>query len=79
MYKYRHDLSSGTVMVQVHIMDGIQFVRDVATTEAVDGLALSSGGITEPLSNGNSTPGAAGKCSNKVDILVVDVDSSDSR
>lgn len=66
-------------MVQVHIMDGIQFVRDVATFEAVDGVTFSNG-ITKPLSNGScNTSEAAGKWTNKIGILIVDVDSSDSR
>lgn len=65
--------------MKVHIMDGIQFVRDAASSEAIDGVTLSNG-VTNPHSHGSCiTSEEVRKGTDKVGILIVDVDSSDSR
>ncbi|KAK6914318.1 Methyltransferase type 11 [Dillenia turbinata] len=70
--------------LKVHIADGVQFVRALANPAAAEGAALSNGN-GESCSNSNSYS-SNGSCSvsgevkadAKVDILIVDVDSSDS-
>ena len=67
---------------QVHIADGIQFVREVAA----DGSSGKHGNNDAqcdaecPSSNGNcSASHAESKVISKFDTLIIDVDSSDSR
>lgn len=63
---------------QVHIADGIQFVRGIAS-DGVSG-KLGSNEVECPSSNGSCTASyAERKAINKFDILIIDVDSSDSR
>lgn len=56
-------------MYQVHIADGIQYVRKAVNFAA-----------TEPPSNGSRLAShVEGKGISKVDIVIIDVDSADSR
>lgn len=69
--------------LQVHIADGIEFVRGLKTSAAADEVS-SVHGIDNVDSNVNlSSDGSCtkfnGTRSHKVDILIIDVDSSDSR
>lgn len=66
-------------MVQVHITDGIQFLRDVvASNGAADG--VNSNDKSCSLSNASADDfKAEGKWVDKIGLLIVDVDSSDSR
>jgi hypothetical protein len=62
--------------IQVHIADGIQFVRESASSGAAQSHTKSS----ESPSNGSSTTSHAEDVeATKVDIIIIDVDSSDSR
>lgn len=54
---------------QVHIADGIQFVREFRN--------YGTNGSTVALDNGNSSQVEQGN--KKVDILIIDVDATDSR
>ncbi|KAK3008284.1 hypothetical protein RJ639_015352 [Escallonia herrerae] len=78
--------SRGFGVVQVHVADGIQFIRDVASNGAADEVTTSNGdkdvlcNSKPPSSDGSGILSPAeGKWVHGVDILVVDVDSSDSR
>ena len=73
-------------MFQVHITDGVQFVRGVANCSRADELITRRGNddticnMGAPSSNGSYTKtDAKGKGTNSIDILIVDVDSADSR
>ncbi|XP_028064961.1 eEF1A lysine and N-terminal methyltransferase isoform X1 [Camellia sinensis] len=69
--------------LKVCITDGIQFVRRVANSEAADG-NVDAPCKTDPSSSSSSSNGscttsdAEGNGTNRVDILIIDVDSSDS-
>ncbi|OIW19191.1 hypothetical protein TanjilG_04934 [Lupinus angustifolius] len=65
--------------LKVHIADGIQFVTEAASSEAAQILEKSNGSShTESPSNGNSaTSRAEDVGAATVDIIIVDVDSSD--
>lgn len=65
----------------MHVADGIQFVREVASSGAAQILEKSNNSsYTESPSNGNSTTSHAEDVgATKVDIIIVDVDSSDPR
>lgn len=71
--------------LQVHIADGIVFVRDFKNFAAADGLLAinqneDASGITKPSVKGSCTVSyAEGRERYGVDILIIDVDSSDSR
>ncbi|XP_045821203.1 eEF1A lysine and N-terminal methyltransferase [Trifolium pratense] len=60
--------------LKVHIADGIQFVRENASSGAAQSHSKSS----ESPSNGSSTTHAEDVKATKVDIIIIDVDSSDS-
>lgn len=63
------------VMVQVHITDGIQFLRDVAASKiAADGVNPNDRSCSY-----SSDANAEEKWIDKIGLLIVDVDSSDSR
>ncbi|CAI9776988.1 unnamed protein product [Fraxinus pennsylvanica] len=65
--------------LKVHITDGIKFVREMANFETVD-VSTSDKNDTDngSFSNGSSTEvHADGRSSNKIDVLIIDVDSSD--
>ncbi|KAF8402117.1 hypothetical protein HHK36_013069 [Tetracentron sinense] len=71
--------------LKVHIADGIQFVREVANIVAPDKVTVSqenadvSSKENSPLPNGSfSKTLEEGKGSTRIDILVIDADSSDS-
>ncbi|XP_058180960.1 uncharacterized protein LOC131299431 isoform X2 [Rhododendron vialii] len=71
--------------LKVHITDGIQFVIGVANSKVDDGVIVNHGNEKaicnkDPTSsNGSCTVSDAGlKETNKIDILIVDVDSSDA-
>lgn len=57
-------------MFQVHIADGIQFVREFRNFGTIDS-------STAVLDNGNSSQVERGN--KKIDILIIDVDATDSR
>jgi hypothetical protein len=60
---------------QVHIADGIQYVR-----KAVNFAAADDHCNTEPPSNGSCLAShVEGEGISKVDIVIIDVDSADSR
>ncbi|KAF3629173.1 hypothetical protein FXO38_27834 [Capsicum annuum] len=60
--------------LKVHVTDGLKYVKDSADAVTND---LSKSKV--PSSNGNSIPSSAPlKSTEKIDILIVDVDSSDS-
>ena len=63
----------------MHIADGIQFVREITSSVAdqIHEKSTDSSYIESP-SNGSSTS-HAGVGGTKVDIIIVDVDSSDPR
>ncbi|KAL2529848.1 S-adenosyl-L-methionine-dependent methyltransferase superfamily protein [Forsythia ovata] len=68
--------------LKVHITDGIKFVREIANFEAADTSTTDCGNENDT-SNGNVSNGSSievhadGRSSNKIDILIIDVDSSD--
>ncbi|KAL6970987.1 hypothetical protein U1Q18_030666 [Sarracenia purpurea var. burkii] len=70
--------------LMVHITDGIQFVNGVANSEVVDRVIVSHGNanalcnVDPPSNEGCTVSDAIGKGTNRIDILIVDVDSSDS-
>ncbi|OVA06229.1 Methyltransferase type 11 [Macleaya cordata] len=70
--------------LKVHIADGIQFIREVANTKSSSNVTIGHGNehafSKEILpSNGNGTSSlVGGKNSTKIDILIIDADSSDS-
>lgn len=73
-------------MYQVHIADGIQFVRNVANSAAADEISAvqekeGAHCNTEPPSSNRSCleSHVEGKVPSKVDIVIIDVDSADSR
>lgn len=75
-----------SVKFQVHITDGIQFVIGVANSNVDDGVIVNHGNekaicsMDPTSSNGSCTVSDAGlKETNKIDILIIDVDSSDAR
>ncbi|KAK7247088.1 hypothetical protein RIF29_41965 [Crotalaria pallida] len=65
--------------LKVHIADGIQFVREIASSEATQIPEKSNNSIhIKSPSNGNSISSDTGDVgAAKVDIIIVDVDSSD--
>jgi hypothetical protein len=67
--------------IQVHIADGIQFVRESASFGAAQSHSKSNNSsYTESTSNSSSTTSHAEDVeATKVDIIIIDVDSSDSR
>lgn len=67
--------------IQVHIADGIQFVREIASSGAAHFHGkCNDSSYAESSSNGSSTASRAeGVEATKVDIVIVDVDSSDPR
>ncbi|CAL8082400.1 unnamed protein product [Prunus armeniaca] len=71
--------------LQVHIADGIQFVRNVANSAAADEISAvqekeGAHCYTEPTSSNRSCleSHVEGKVPSKVDIVIIDVDSADS-
>ncbi|KAL2530193.1 S-adenosyl-L-methionine-dependent methyltransferase superfamily protein [Forsythia ovata] len=68
--------------LKVHITDGIKFVREIVNFEAADASTTDCGNENDT-SNGNVSNGSSievhadGRSSNKIDILIIDVDSSD--
>lgn len=70
--------------LKVHVADGIQFAREAAKSAAAEMTVCrekeDAGCNADPtVSSGSSSePNAVGEVSNRVDILIVDVDSSDS-
>lgn len=72
-----------TLRIQVHIADGIQFVRENASSGTAQIHSKSNDpSYTDSPSNESSTASpshAEGVEATKVDIVIVDVDSSDSR
>lgn len=66
--------------MQVHIADGIQFVREIDSSGAAQIHGKSNDpSNTESALNASSTVSHAGVKVTKVDIIIVDVDSSDPR
>lgn len=65
----------------MHIADGIQFVREIASFGAAHFHGkCNDSSYAESSSNGSSTASRAeGVEATKVDIVIVDVDSSDPR
>lgn len=68
--------------LKVHITDGIKFVREMANFETVDvstpNCSDKNDTVNGSFSNGSSTEvHADGRSSNKIDVLIIDVDSSD--
>ncbi|CAA3007391.1 methyltransferase 13 [Olea europaea subsp. europaea] len=68
--------------LKVHITDGIKFVREIANFEAGDvstpNCSDKNDTVNGSFSSGTSTEvHADGRSSNKMDILIIDVDSSD--
>lgn len=59
------------LIFQVHIADGIQFVREFRNSGAKDSSAIV-------LDNGNSSR-VKRRGDTKIDILIIDVDATDSR
>ncbi|CAK9136522.1 unnamed protein product [Ilex paraguariensis] len=73
------------VVEDVHITDGIQFIKEVANFEVADEVRRSHGNEDDlcdtkpPASNGSCIVSPAeGKHNITIDILIVDVDSSDT-
>ncbi|ONI28765.1 hypothetical protein PRUPE_1G159900 [Prunus persica] len=71
--------------LQVHIADGIQFVRNVANSAAADEISAvqekegAHCNTEPPSSNGSCLEShVEGKVPSKVDIVIIDVDSADS-
>ncbi|KAI5349850.1 hypothetical protein L3X38_002741 [Prunus dulcis] len=71
--------------LQVHIADGIQFVRNVANSAAADEISAvqekegACCNTEPPSSNGSCLEShVEGKVPSKVDIVIIDVDSADS-
>lgn len=70
---------------QVHIADGIQYVREIANSvEANEVSAFHGNGDTSCTSNYPANENCMsyhveGRGTTKVDIVIIDVDSSDSR
>ncbi|CAI9776987.1 unnamed protein product [Fraxinus pennsylvanica] len=63
--------------LKVHITDGIKFVREMANFETVD-VSTPNCSDKNDTDNGSSTEvHADGRSSNKIDVLIIDVDSSD--
>lgn len=66
-------------MFQVHITDGIQFLRDVvASNGAADGVTSNDKSCSRSNVSADDSK-AEGKQIDKIGFLIVDVDSSDSR
>lgn len=72
-------LSISFMVFQVHITDGLKYVKDLACAVTIcDENNLSEAKV--PSSNGSSILSHAPlKSTEKIDMLIVDVDSSDSR
>lgn len=73
-------------MYQVHIADGIQFIGNIANSASTNEVSLVQGNgdasskSEVPSSNGSHVPShEKGKMATKVDIVIIDVDSADSR
>ena len=74
------------MVFQVHVADGIQFVRDINNSLAADEASVvdrnddaSSDTKSPPLSGSCNASNAENRVSTKIDVLIIDVDSSDSR
>lgn len=67
------------LVFQVHVTDGLKYVKDAAHA-VTNGYENDVSEAKVPSSNGNSTlSNAPLKSTEKIDMLIVDVDSSDSR
>lgn len=79
-------LVASVKFLQVHISDGIQFVTSVANSKVDDGIIVGHGN-EKAICNMESTSSnrsytvsdAEHRETKKIDILIVDVDSSDAR
>lgn len=68
-----------SLVFQVHVTDGLKYVKDAARA-VTEGYENDLSEAKVPSSNGNSIPSSAPlKSTEKIDMLIVDVDSSDSR
>lgn len=63
---------------QAHVADGIQFVRNIANSAASDETSLVQD-KKDAQCNTSSNGDFESKVISKVDILIIDVDSADSR
>lgn len=73
-------------MYQVHIADGIQFLKNIANSASANEMSPvqvnehASSKSEAASSNGSSVLShGEGKVTTKVDIVIIDVDSADSR
>lgn len=73
------------MMIQVHVADGIQFVREITKSFAADEVPVLHGNFDASDNTRLPLNGSCGASSTKVggssrvDVLIIDVDSSDSR
>lgn len=72
-------------MRQVHVADGIQFVRDITNSVAADEVHALYGNVNTSDNTIHSIKGICGASStevgdsSRIDVLIIDVDSSNSR
>ncbi|KAK2644011.1 hypothetical protein Ddye_019206, partial [Dipteronia dyeriana] len=71
--------------VHVHVADGIQFVRDINNSLAADEASVvdrnddaASDTKSPPLGGSCNASNVENRVSTKIDVLIIDVDTSDS-
>lgn len=77
-----HQLKIIYLVYQVHIADGIQFIKKVANFGSADEVSFVKGNEDEASSSDKSCVSSLHgeeRVTSKVDIVIIDVDSEDSR